>query len=224
MIWLRFKVVGPHPSSPLSIQYLYRRLFLPVFVLAARTTLSEALFLAFTQPLTAPDIIVRSICHLPFPNESICARSIVEEEGLGQVVCVVPLDIQDDEQARPVSIHRFCLTLSSLCSGSSPWGFACDCKICPFFPFLSFPFCHPHTPSTLLTSQRATTILYRISFPSSLCAAHHKMAPSSDHTIEETTKAYSHLHLQPHERISPNIVPRSAHTHASQQAVNVPSP
>ena len=94
------------------------------------------------------------------------------------------------------------------------------------FPFLSFP-----SPSATLiillhfsTSQLAAASLHHISYSSTSSSIHHTMAPSSDHTIEETAEAYAHLHLQPHEKTSPNVVPRSAHTHASQQAVNVPSP
>jgi hypothetical protein len=51
-----------------------------------------------------------------------------------------------------------------------------------------------------------------------------EMALSSNHTTEEAAEAYAGLQLRPHEKTSPMAVPRSAHTHASQQAVNVPSP
>ena len=50
------------------------------------------------------------------------------------------------------------------------------------------------------------------------------MPPVSERTVEETAQAYAGLHLHPHEKTAPNFAVRAGHTHAAQQAVNVPNP
>lgn len=76
-----------------------------------------------------------------------------------------------------------------------------------------------HLISLLLHLPHKYISLLGFTFPE----ATYTMPAPSDRHPEEAAKAYAGLHLQPHEKISPNSFRPSAHVHASEQPVNVPS-
>jgi hypothetical protein len=137
------------------------------------------------------------------------------------VPAFVFLDSEDDEQTRTVSAPIFPLTYLPYCNTLRP----------PLLVTVNLfiPSSFSHTLQSFLIYQISTLCSSAISQdslikPSLSLPANCTMAPSPDHTIEEAAAAHANLLLQPHEKTSPNAVPRSAHTHASQQAVNVPTP
>lgn len=132
---------------------------------------------------------------------------------------LVFLDIEDDEQTRTVSTPS--PPLFTLCSFTQFAFIHLRFKIYPFallvppsLPVLFILGKSPIVPAS--NHNRDSSVLSPTFFDT--------MSPSSDRTREEAAEAHAGLQLRPHEKNSPNFVPRSAHAHASQQAANVPSP